>query len=385
MSVSANGNAKQGEVSHHFNSEGPRHQPLTPIRAFRGILCLVIYLSTAFMMLVYWAPLSTLVLRLFSIHYSRKATSILFGTWLSMWPFLFEKINRTKVIFTGDSVPREARVLLFANHKTEVDWMYLWNLALRRGQLGYIKYILKRSLMKLPIFGWGFHIFEFISVERKWEIDEPIMRKKLSTLKDRRDPLWLAVFPEGTDFTEQKCIRSQHFAAENGLPILRNVLLPKTRGFYACLEALGDSLDAVYDITISYKHRCPTFIDNVFGVDPSEVHIHVDRITCQEIPATEAGAATWLYERFSLKDKLLSEFNSQGHFPNQRNEGELSTVKCLINIFAIFSLTCLFIYLTFFSSVWFKAYVVLSSVYLSFITYFDVYAPPIFSSDKKNL
>lgn len=43
---------------------------------------------------------------------------------------------------------------------------------------------------------------------------------------------------------EQKCMRSQKYASENGLPILKNVLLPKTKGFYACLENLKDSLDA---------------------------------------------------------------------------------------------------------------------------------------------
>lgn len=174
---------------------------LNPLRVFRGVLCLVILLSTAFMMLIYWAPVTCLLLRLISVHYSRKATSILFGTWLSLWPFLFEKINKTKVVFSGENVPEKERVLLFANHRTEVDWMYLWDLALRKGRLGYIKYILKSSLMKLPIFSWGFHILEFIPVERKWEVDEAIMRKKLSAFKDPKDPLWLAVFPEGTDYT----------------------------------------------------------------------------------------------------------------------------------------------------------------------------------------
>lgn len=53
-----------------------------------------------------------------------------------------------------------------------------------------------------------------------------------------------------SDFTptflcsEQKCIRNQKHAAENGLPILKNVLLPKTRGFCACLEELRGCLDA---------------------------------------------------------------------------------------------------------------------------------------------
>ena len=139
---------------------------------------------------------------------------------------------------------------------------------------------------------------------------------------------------------------------------------------------------AVYDITIAYKHRRPTFIDNVFGVDPSEVHIHVQRITLQEIPDTEPEAAAWLIERFRLKDKLLSDFNSQGHFPNQVNEGDLSMVKCLVKVSAIIFLTGIFAYLTFFSSVWFKVYVLLSGAYLSFVTYFGVYPPSIFGSTE---
>lgn len=44
--------------------------------------------------------------------------------------------------------------------------------------------------------------------------------------------------------SEEKCKKSQEFAAEVGLPALSNVLLPKTRGFSVCLEALHNSLDA---------------------------------------------------------------------------------------------------------------------------------------------
>ncbi|KAF8406388.1 hypothetical protein HHK36_008475 [Tetracentron sinense] len=309
---------KQMEVHQPLNSsDGLKPRPLTPVRVLRGLICLTVLLSTAFMMLVYCGPVTAVMLRLFSIHHSRKATSFLFGAWLALWPFLFEKINQTKVVFSGETVPDRERVLLLANHRTEVDWMYLWDLALRKRCLGYIKYVLKSSLMKLPVFGWAFHIMEFISVERRWEVDESIICQMLSTFKDPQDPLWLAVFPEGTDFSEQKCIRSQKFAAEKGLPVLKNVLLPKTRGFCTCLETLRSSLDAVYDITIAYKHRCPFFMDNVFGVDPSEVHIHIRRIPLNEIPTSEDEAAAWLIDTFRLKDQLLSDFSAQGHFPQQ--------------------------------------------------------------------
>ncbi|KAK1433551.1 hypothetical protein QVD17_10462 [Tagetes erecta] len=373
------------ETCQTLNSDtdsGLKHYPLTPLRLLRGLACLVIYLSTAFMFLVFFSPPAGVFLRFFSVHYSRKASSFLFGLWLALWPFLFEKINKTKVIFSGETVPEKERVLVIANHRTEVDWMYLWDLALRKGSLGCIKYVLKSSLMKLPIFGWGFHIFEFISVERKWEVDESIMRKMLSTFTNPLDPLWLAVFPEGTDFTEQKCIKSQQYAAENGLPMLKNVLLPKTRGFHACVEILRDSLDAVYDVTIAYKNRCPTFMDNVFGVEPSEVHVHVRRISLDEIPVSETECNTWLLKTFHQKDQLLSDFIAQGCFPNEGTEGELSTIKCLVNCTIVIAITSIFAYLAVFSSVWFKVYIGLSCAYLACATAFNFRPSPIYDCVK---
>ncbi|CAN6459829.1 unnamed protein product [Victoria cruziana] len=286
----------------------PKKRSLSVFRILRGIVCLVILLLTAFMMLIYVGMFTAVLLRLFSVHYSRKLTSYFFGKWLALWPFLFEKINKTKVVWSGDVVPPGERIMLLCNHRTEVDWMYLWNFAIRKGRLGYIKYILKSSLMKLPIFGWGFHILDFIPVERKWENDERLIRQMLSAFIDPHDPLWLVVFPEGTDYTEQKCLRSQKFAKENGFPILKHVLLPKTKGFTTCLEVLRNSLDAVYDVTIAYKPRCPTFLDNVFGIDPSEVHIHVCRVPLPEIPLLEPEAVSWLINTYQQKDNLLSDF-----------------------------------------------------------------------------
>ncbi|KAI3684806.1 hypothetical protein L6452_34032 [Arctium lappa] len=356
---------------------GSKNYPLTLPRALRGLACLVVYLLTAFIFLIYLGTAAAVLLRLFSIHYSRKVTSFLFGLWLALWPFLFEKINKTKVIFSGETVPKRERVLLIANHKTEVDWMYLWDLALRKGCIGGIKYVLKSSLMKLPVFGWGFHVLEFISVERRWEVDETMMQKMLSTFTNPLDPLWLAVFPEGTDFTEQKCMKSQKFAAENGLPTLKNLLLPKTRGFHACLEILRGSLDAVYDVTIAYKNRCPTFLDNVFGIEPSEVHVHVRRIPLDDIPASQSECNAWLLRTFELKDQLLSDFITQGHFENQGTEGELSTIKCLVNCTLVLAITSVFTYLTFFSSVWFKIYIGLASAYLAFATTFNFHPSPV--------
>jgi hypothetical protein len=43
--------------------------------------------------------------------------------------------------------------------------------------------------------------------------------------------------------SEKKCIKSQEYASEHGLPKLEHVLLPKTKGFICCLQELRSSLD----------------------------------------------------------------------------------------------------------------------------------------------
>lgn len=136
-------------------------------------------------------------------------------------------------------------------------------------------------------------------------------------------------------------------------------------------------LSSVYDVTIGYKPRCPSFLDNVFGVNPSEVHIHIRRIKLDDIPASEDEVSSWLMDTFLLKDKLLSDFHSQGHFPNEGTEGELSTLKCLFNALGVIFLTGTCTYLTFFSSIWFKVYVALACAYLTSATYFNIRPCPL--------
>lgn len=142
------------------------------------------------------------------------------------------------------------------------------------------------------------------------------------------------------------------------------------------LTVLFILLVAVYDITIAYKHRCPTFMDNVYGVAPSEVHIHVQRILLDSIPTSEEEVTTWLINRFHLKDQMLSDFRSLGQFPKQGTEKELSTAKCLVNIGAVIFLTGIFTYCTF-SSFWFSIYASLVCVYLTSATYFNIRPTPI--------
>ncbi|KAI4295561.1 hypothetical protein L6164_035596 [Bauhinia variegata] len=146
----------------------------------------------------------------------------------------------------------------------------------------------------------------------------------------------------------------------------------KTKGFCTCLEELRASLSAVYDVTIGYKYRCPSFLDNVFGLDPSEVHIHVRRFPLDLFPVSEDEIASWLMDRFQCKDQLLS----RGQFPNQVSERDLSDMNIVWNCMMVIMLTSTcFFYI--FTSVWFKLYVTLACAYLGTATFFHVRPQPI--------
>lgn len=51
----------------------------------------------------------------------------------------------------------------------------------------------------------------------------------IQRLKDYPQPFWLALFVEGTRFTQAKLLAAQEYAASTGLPVPRNVLIPRTK------------------------------------------------------------------------------------------------------------------------------------------------------------
>lgn len=151
---------------------------------------------------------------------------------------------------------------------------------------------------------------------------------------------------------------------------------------FSCIFGTCILIHAVYDVTIAYKHRLPDFLDIIYGTDPSEVHIHIRTVKLCDIPTSEDEVTDWMIERFRQKDQLLSDFFMQGHFPDEGTEGDVSTPECLANFIAIVSSTGFFLYLSLFSSVWFKVYVLLSCAYLTFVTYFSIQPPQLICSSE---
>ena len=128
---------------------------------------------------------------------------------------------------------------------------------------GHIYIILKESLKYVPVIGWGMMFYGFIFMSRKMATDQPRIAHRLNKLKERHrgpmsgsqglDPMWLLVFPEGTNASNNGRVKSAAWAAKTGVKDVQHTLLPRSTGSYFCLNELKDTVDFVYDCTLAYE------------------------------------------------------------------------------------------------------------------------------------
>lgn len=116
----------------------------------------------------------------------------------------------------------------------------------------------------MQVLGWSMWFSDYLFLERNWAKDEAALKVYLnkfflfnmqlniqytifhisvlfiyfvtfmwqSSFKQLDQipvPFWLALFVEGTRFTQTKLLAAQEFAVSKGLPIPRNVLVPRTK------------------------------------------------------------------------------------------------------------------------------------------------------------
>lgn len=138
-------------------------------------------------------------------------------------------------------------------------------------------------------------------------------------------PVHLLLFPEGCpEGHDRKSMiaKSVEFAKRDGRPQLKNLLLPRTTGFYASLESLREASTVVYDVTMAYRgfdgqapFSCHVSLDSwmrlIQGDIPNEIHIRIKRYSIGEV----LSDANWLDKQWTEKDRLLEHFERHGMFP----------------------------------------------------------------------
>ncbi|CAM9103280.1 unnamed protein product [Discosporangium mesarthrocarpum] len=224
-------------------------------------------------------------------HIYRRWMGFVAYLWFALASYLLETFCGIKVLLSGDPVPCGESALIICNHRCRVDWMFLWCMCLRQGQLSGLKIVLKDALKSVPGFGWAMQMFMFVFLARDRRRDVVHMRRVGRYLHFHGVPTSLLIFPEGTDLSANNLKKSQAFAAERGLPLYKHILHPKVKGFSECLQVLRPQLDAVHDVTIAYrdykKGERASEEALLAGQFPREVHMHVKRHSVQDMPLEE--------------------------------------------------------------------------------------------------
>ena len=208
---------------------------------------------------------------------------------------------------------------------------------------GHLYIILKESIKYIPVLGTGMMMYGFIFLSRKWATDKERFQYRLKKLSTRHEaavsasnpqglnPMWLLIFPEGTNLSSNGRVASAKWAAKNNMPDLRHALLPRSTGLSYCLQELRDTVDFMYDCTVAYEGvPAGQYGQDLFslrgsyfqGRPPKSVNMHWRRFAIADIPlGDEHVFAAWLAARWREKDDLLQYYIEHNRFPADASLG----------------------------------------------------------------
>lgn len=168
---------------------------------------------------------------------------------------------------------RDGHYLVLANHQSWVDILVLQKVFNRRVPL--LRFFLKRQLFWVPVLGlaWWALDFPFMGrythrqVAKNPELGRRDMEATRRACAKFRDiPVSVMNFVEGTRFTPEK--------HAGQVSPYRHLLKPKSGGVAFVLEAMGEGLHAILDVTIAYPGGRPSMIDLIANRVP-EVKVQV--------------------------------------------------------------------------------------------------------------
>ena len=240
----------------------------------------LIFLLIAISTVLHVVPLLTvaLVKALLPSDRLRKASNpVLTGvaeSWIGVNNRIWDRFFRTRVDVQEDVALRDdGHYLVLANHQSWVDIVVLQKVFNRRIPL--MRFFLKRQLFWVPLLGlaWWALDFPFMGrhtpkqIARRPELaGRDIETTRRACEKFREIPVAIMNFVEGTRFTPAK-------HARQGGPY-RHLLKPKSGGVAFVLDAMGEGLHAILDVTIAYPGGRPSLMDLLANRVPA-IHVHV--------------------------------------------------------------------------------------------------------------
>ena len=225
--------------------------------------------------------------------------------WYGLLCFCDEHILQIKITQTGDPLPQGENAIFISNHQSMSDVPVLLYVANQLKCTQSIKWFVKDILKWTPGVGWGLLVMGNIFLKRDWSADKAKIASTFSRLRSNGNHFWVISFLEGTRATPKKLQASQAYAKKNNLPMLKNLLIPRVKGFEATVNGLDGAFTAIYDATIIYPNlKAPTLL-SFFFTKQNPISIHIQRIPRSDLPNDPESRQLWLMNRFLLKDQVL--------------------------------------------------------------------------------
>ncbi|HEX2492571.1 MAG TPA: acyltransferase [Steroidobacter sp.] len=250
-----------------------------------------------------------------------QALMSLAESWIAVNSWTIRTMTDTRfVVDAPATLQREGHYLVLANHQSWVDIPIL-QAALNR-KVPLLRFFLKSQLFWVPLLGlaWWALDFPFMkrysrqALARRPELagrDIEATRRSCAKFKDI--PVSVMNFVEGTRFTPAK-------HARQASPF-EHLLKPKGGGVGFVLDAMGDALRSLLDVTVVYPHGSPTFADLFTNRIPL-VYVNVrERPIPQELiggdyendPQVRVRVQRWINELWREKDAGITQALREFH------------------------------------------------------------------------
>jgi len=201
--------------------------------------------------------------------------------WIAVNSWMLEHFTPTRVrVEGGESLRYAGWYLVISNHQSWVDILVLQKVFNRR--IPFLKFFLKQELIWVPLLGlaWWALDFPFMrrhtpeQLRRRPELQGADIREtRAACERFRHTPVSVMNFVEGTRYTAEK--HARHATA------FRHLLRPKAGGIAFVMNAMGEILQSVVDVSIVYPQGVPTLFELIGGGVP-EVLVDIRE---REIPA----------------------------------------------------------------------------------------------------
>ncbi len=216
------------------------------------LLCSIIFFFALLKLLLPFPPLIPL--------YDRILITIAM-TWVRINSFISDLFNRIKWNIKGtESLKTDGWYLVLSNHQSWIDILVLQKVFM--GKIPMLKFFLKKELIWVPMLGLAWWALDFPFMQRysrKFIEKNPHLKgKDLESTKKacekfRTVPVSVMNFVEGTRFTKAKHVMQKS--------PLNHLLMPKAGGVAFVLNAMGDYIQKIVNVTIVY----PDGVDNFWG------------------------------------------------------------------------------------------------------------------------